>query len=260
MEKFDEYNKSYTHRKKREDKFAPKAMEEMKHYELLIKVFLLTYWFGLLFMIIIALVNIYSPENNVKDSTMDQDELEEYEEYFSEPTTPLREGFDIFSYKGKVYSLPSSYTEIIKIGDISDEEFKEMDLFPIEYEGVFELREKDGTENFIITISNHYDEEVPLSKCSVDSFYIINPAYYNKEKKTPDLEFCDGLTFDSTFEDLEKYLGAPNYHSHRTSTSSYYWDTYVWEYQGIDEYHCVHVSFGKGRIYEICIEKRYIKN
>ena len=88
-----------------------------------------------------------------------------------------------------------------------------------------------------------------------DCFYIDNPMLYDETVTVPDFVFGDGLTFESSYEELETYFGIPYYHYEDHSDSDYIYDSYEWCYNGDDEYHYVNVTFLNGMIYDVVIDK-----
>ena len=88
-----------------------------------------------------------------------------------------------------------------------------------------------------------------------DAFYIDNPMLYDEVVTVPDLVFGDGLTFESTYEDLEAYFGTPYYHYEDHSEPGYYYDSYEWCYDGDYESHYVSVTFLEGVMSDVVIDK-----
>ena len=74
------------------------------------------------------------------------------------------------------------------------------------------LYDEDGYMRAMIRIVNNTDADILLKKCIVDYFYMENPAIFDDTVTIPDFVFCNGLTFESTYEDVEAYLGMPYYH------------------------------------------------
>ena len=73
----------------------------------------------------------------------------------------------------------------------------------------------------------------------------------------PNFVFGDGLTFESSYEELETYFGTPHYHYEDHSEEGSYYDNYEWSYYREDEIHFVSVTFWNGVIADVGIEKTY---
>lgn len=184
------------------------------------------------------------------------DEDEDFEEYIGDDSTPLPEGFETFSYNGQTYSLPTTMEEIFQMGFVLEEEYDENDMMPAEYEETMILNDKDGYMAAMIQVCNDMDEEIPLSKCRVNFFYVENSAAYDEEGTVPVFVFGDGLTFESIYEEIEAYFGVPYYHYQDHSEDGYFYDSYQWEYYGEEEVHFVSITFWNGVIADVGIEKR----
>lgn len=183
------------------------------------------------------------------------------EEYIGDDTTPLPEGFETFSYNGQTYSLPTTMEEIFKMGFTLEEEYYEHTntMIPPEYDDTLSLNNEDGTMVAMVRVSNYTDEEMPLSKCQVSYFYIENPVAYDEEATVPDFVFGDGLTLESSYEEVEAYFGVPYYHYEDHSEEDCFYDSYQWEYYGEKEIHFVSITFWNGVISDVGIEKQVIE-
>lgn len=171
-------------------------------------------------------------------------------------STPLPDGFEMFSYNGRDYSLPISYEVFVQEGFISDEGYEQHDLVPMEYEELlFNENEEDYTST-MIRVNNHTDGEIPMGKCSVDYFYVENPNVYDDSAEMVDFVFGDGLTFESSYEELELYFDVPSYHYSDHSDEEWLYDNYEWSYYGDDEMHYVSVIFINGVMESVGIEKQ----
>jgi len=178
-------------------------------------------------------------------------------EYIGAADVPLPEGFETFSYNGQTYTLPTSYQEILQMGFTLEEDYDINDLFPTEYEELLAfVDDADGFTSAMIRINNYTGDDIPLGKCMVDYFYIENPVAFDKAEQVPDFMFGDGLTFESSYEELEAYFGVPYYHYEDHSEEGYYYDSYEWAYYGEDEIHFVSITFWNGVIDNVGIEKR----
>ena len=201
---------------------------------------------------------VYDDYQDYDESWVDPDGEEHgYGPYVGDDTTPLPEGFETFSYNGQTYTLPTSYQEILQMGFTLEEDYDINDLFPTEYEELIAFEEdEDGFTSAMVRINNYTGDEIPLGKCMVDYFYIENPAAFDKAEPVPAFVFGDGLTFESSYEELEAYFGMPYYHYEDHSEEGYYYDSYDWAYYGEDEMHFVSITFWNGVIDSVGIEKR----
>ena len=190
------------------------------------------------------------------DDDNDNDNDEGYGEYLREDTIPLPEGFEIFSYNGQMYSLPTSYEDISQMGFVLEDEYDENDTFPEGFEELLTLYSEDRRMTAMIRINNYYETEIPLGKCQVDYFYIENPVAFYEDEKVPDLVFGDGLTLESTYEELVDYYGIPYYHYTDHSEEGYFYDSYEWSYYGEDEIQYVSITFWNDVISSVSLEKK----
>ena len=180
------------------------------------------------------------------------------EEYYGDSSTPLPEGFETFSYNGQVYTIPMDCEIISKMG-FGIEQYKMQDVFPAGYEEIVSLYGEDGFSQGMIRINNKTEAEIPLGKCMVDYFYIQNPNAYDSYEEIPDFTFCDGLTFESEYEDLEAYFGLPYYHYVDYWEDETCYDIYQWTYYGDEITHYVSVTFIDGVIESVSIEKKVVE-
>lgn len=211
---------------------------------------------------------VFSVFNEVRSSYQDvyddwvvaepdiSDDVDSYDEYLGEDTSPLPEGFETFSYNGQTYTLPTTFEEIDKMGFTLEEEYDENYILPMEYEELLILNDEDGFMSAMVRISNYTEAEIPLGKSLVDYFYIDNPAAYDEMVMVPDFVFGDGLTFESSYEDLEAYFGIPFYHYHEDYEDGNWFDSYEWAYYGEDEIHFVSITFWNDVISNVGIEKK----
>ena len=187
---------------------------------------------------------------------IEEDDADSYDEYSGDSTLPLPEGFQIFSYDGEMYTLPTTFEEISKMGFTLEEAYEESDMIETDYEEMLILNGDDGYMAAMIRISNYSEEELMLGECLVDYFYIDNPAAYDESESTTDFVFADGFTFESTYEDLENYFGTSTYHYHEDYDDGSYFDSYDWYYYGDDEIQYVNVTFWNDKIANVSIEKK----
>lgn len=218
------------------------------------------------FFIVLNVVIVFSMFNMVRGTYDDYQEFEEswidldddgdgYGEYIGDDATPLPEGFETFSYNGQTYTLPTTFEEIDKMGFSLEEDYDESYMFTDEYEELLTLSDEDGFMYAMVRVNNYTGEEIPLGKCLVDYFYMENPNVFDEEETVPDFVFGDGLTFESSYDDVEAYFGIPYYHYEDHSDDYYHYDLYEWAYYGEDEIHFVSVTFLNSTIDNISIEK-----
>lgn len=211
-------------------------------------------------VVIFAMFNIMrgtynEVEEEYEESWIDLDDDDGYGEYLGEDTSPLPEGFETFSYNGQTYTLPTTFEEIDKMGFALEAEYDEYDMLPSEYEEMLTLSDEDGFSYAMVCVNNDTGEEIPLGKCQVDYFYLENPVAFDEMETVPDFVFGDGLTFESSLEELEAYFGTPYYHYEDHSEEGYFYDSYEWAYYGEDEMHYVSITFWNGVISDVGIEK-----
>lgn len=200
---------------------------------------------------------VYEDYQDFDESWIDLDDDDDgYGEYIGDETTPLPEGFETFSYNGQTYTLPTSYQEISQMGFILEEGYEEDDLLPAEFEETLILDDDDGYSMAMIRVNNDTDDDLPLGKCQVNYFYLENPVAFDDTEDVPDFLFGDGLTMESTYEELEVYFGTPYYHYEDHSEEGCFYDSYEWSYYGEDEHHFVSVTFWNDVISDVSIEKK----
>lgn len=192
-----------------------------------------------------------------------EEEVQVYDEYLSDGEAPLPEDFDLFSYNGEFYRIPTDYWKISQMG-FELEEYAEGDSFPAGYEEMLDLYDEDGYMRAMIRINNYTETELPLEECMVDYIYIENPVIFDDAEVLPDFVFGDGLTFESSYEEVEAYLGTPYYHYADHSEEGYYYDQYQWSYykeadwmtNEPDEIHFMQITFYNDVIESVSIEKK----
>ena len=232
------------------------GMKKAKTIIIAMVVFFIALNIGIVFSLV---GNIFSNSHvEYEQGWEDYEEGTAYEESFGDPSTPLPEGFETFSYNGQVYTLPADYEAFSKMGfDI--EKYKETDTFPAGYEEILSLYGEDGFTKGMIRINNKTDGEIPLGKCMVDYFYMQNPNAYDTYEEMPDFTFCDGLNFECEYEDLEAYFGLPFYHYVDYWEDGTRYDSYQWAYYGDEVTHFVSVTFWDGVMESISIEKKVVE-
>ena len=192
---------------------------------------------------------------NYAEDWIEIEENEDYGEYLGDCSTPLPEGFETFTYEGQFFELPTTFDEVLNMGYVMEVEYDEETLVPSGYNEFADLVDASGKIFAMISVDNYTDDEIPLGKCTVEYFSISNPYLYDETQEAPEFEFCNGLTFESTYEDLEACLGVPYYHYEDHSEEGYYYDSYEWTYYGDYETHHVNIIFWNGEISDVSIQK-----
>lgn len=182
---------------------------------------------------------------------------DDYSEYLGDVETPLPDGYENFVYNGVAYTLPMTYEIISQMGFVLEEDYELDDLIPTEFNEMLSLYADDGDTFAMVIVKNNTGESIPLAQCTVEYFYIENPAAFDEIGITPDFSFGAGINFESTYEEVETYLGVPYYHYADHSEEGCYYDAYEWSYYGDDEYHHVNIVFWNGLISDISIQKEY---
>ena len=215
------------------------------------------------FFIVINVVIIFSMFNMVGGVHEDFQDFDEswidlddgYGEYLGDDATPLPEGFETFTYNGETITLPTTYEELLNMKFTIDTEYSKHDLVPLGFNELMDLVDEDGNIFAIVSVDNYTEDEIPLGKCTVDYFSVSNQAVYDDTAEVPDFMFGEGLTFESSYEDLEAYFGIPYYHYEDHSEEDYLYDSYEWQYFGEDESHFVTITFWNGEISDVDIQK-----
>ena len=191
-----------------------------------------------------------------------EDVIVDYDE-----STPLPEEFDEFYYNGVDYSLPTDYEQIEKMGFFT-EGYSGSDLIMPDYEEMLGLSDADGYLSAWVRINNDNDVEIPIGKCMVDYFQIYNLAAHYSYEETPDFSFGDGLTFDSSYDDVEFYFGVPYDYYEIESDDGECYEYYQWIYyqtadedsDELDEVHYVQICFFNDVMESVTIEKKKVED
>lgn len=183
------------------------------------------------------------------------DDVDCDEEYLGDDTTPLPEGFETFVYNGETISLPTTFEDLSNMKFVIDTEYQTTDTVSSGYSEMINLIDAEENDYAMISVDNYTEEEIPLGKCEVDYFCISNPAVFDDTAEVPEFMFVNGLTFESTYEDLEATFGIPYHHYEDHSEEGYYYDSYEWQYCGAYETHYVTVAFWNDVISDISIQK-----
>lgn len=220
---------------------------------------------GLMILVLNVVVILSMFGNIVSDSGVNyyEEEVYSFDEHLGDTTTPLTEGFELFSYNGQYYRIPTNYWKISQMGFVSDL-YSENDTFPAGYEELIDLYDEDGCMRAMIRINNNTEQEIPLGECMVDYMYIENPTMFYETAIMPDFKFGDGLTFESSYEEAEDYFGVPYWHYREYSKEGDCFDIYQWQYfpkeAGIleiqDDIEFVEIKFVNNVIESVSIEKK----
>lgn len=218
--------------------------------------FVVAIWIGIV-LVVFHTVGGFSGvayEYNVEDWLQFEND-NGYEEYIGGKSTPLPEGFETFIYNGESIALPTTFDEFSSMNFVIDTEYDEDDCVPSEFGEFIDLADADGNVFAMISVDNYTEDEIPLGKCTIDYFSISNPYIYDDSEEVLDFVFGDGLTFESTYEEVEAYLGVPYYHYEDHSEEGFYYDSYEWTYYGDYETHYVSITFMNEEILDISIQK-----
>lgn len=256
--KHNSYKQTQSYQKAVERQKSP-ASKTKKLLLILVVVIIVTQILAI-FTILRATTGVFDSyeENWYEDDWGDFEDGEDngYGEYVGDDSTPLVEGFQTFSYNGETYTLPTTFQEITKMGFTLEEEYDDNYELRAGYEELLILNGADGYMDAMIRVNNKTDEDILLEECIVDYFYIENEAAYYNEEPIPDFVFGNGLTFESSYEDVEAYFGTPYYHYSDHDGDDSYYDSYEWAYYGTDEVQYVNITFWNGVITDVGIEKR----
>ncbi len=226
--------------------------------------------------LIFAMVFINSAESIIfdiqKELENDFGEWKDYLEPVPEPAIPdyegtgaytgelsdgdmaLPAGFETFTLNGKTYSLPMTYEDFKTMGYNMERGFEGSLMEPDTGETITFLNDY-GYMVGSITVANHSSIVKPFEECMIESIYLNNDGAYDNGE-TLDLVFGDGFTVNTTFEELESYLGAPCYTYYNKIDTGEVYEDYSWYYLGDKEYHDFYVSYINGEISTISIGKQ----
>lgn len=224
---------------------------------LMIVVFIIAVNVGIVFTMFTMAGGAYGEgDNDYEESWMDE-VIVETEEYLADPYVPLPEGFEKFKYNGYPCTLPAKFEDIWEMKlSVADYDVLN-EVFYGEYEEMLDIYDDySGTYLGMIRIKNPESESLPMMECSVDYFYIYNPALDDDTMTTPNFKFGEGLTFESSYEEIEAYFGTPFYYYEETSKYGNYYESYEWAYFGEEETQYVTITFWNGEISSVSIEKK----
>lgn len=180
---------------------------------------------------------------------------EGYGEYIGDSDTPLPEDFNQFTLDGVAYAVPMSYQELMQMGFTLEEAYDEDYTVSCYDDELVVLNGDDGYMAAMARFVNDTDEDILLSECVVDYFYLESEAPYDEEIAVPDAVFANGFTMDASYEELEAYFGVPYYQYIEDDEDYGCYERYEWVCDDGEEYHCFMVTFWDGVMADISIEK-----
>jgi len=225
-------------------------------------------WMALSILFNIALVGFgisgmgeaFSDFDGLYDEIYDElyDNFYDDDSYISEyPGTddvPLPKGFNEFTFNGVAYSLPMSFAEFEQMGyTIADAYIgKEIDDEDYEY---ISILDENGYYAGTIGVFNYTEADLPVEQCVVAYIRLDNDAAYEEDALSNlNFTFANGLDMNSTYEEIEAFMGTPSYYYKSNSSDSDY-ESYSWYYHGDDgTYQCVEIIFWDGTISGVSIE------
>ena len=226
--------------------------------------------FAVIYLIIIGVVMINTVGGVYEETPVVGTEImqDSYSEFLGDGETPLPEGFEKFKYNGYPCTLPTDFEEIMIMGcEITDYDMYN-EVFYADYEELLDIYDKrTGIYLGDIRIKNDTSESLVIKECSVDRFFIYNAELYDPTVKMPNFMFGDGLTFNSTYEEVEAYFGTPYWYCIDYSDKAYKHEIYQWSYfEEADEEsdiwgesHFVEITFLNGRMEYVIIEKQIVE-
>lgn len=183
----------------------------------------------------------------------DESDSDIVEDYPGTNDVYLPEGFSDFTYNGMAYHVPMSYHEFAQMGYSLEEGYEGYVLSAQTYESMG-FYDAEGNEIGEVRISNDTQQELPLEEGVVDYIYFDNPASYMTGIPNIDLVFGNGFDMNTSYEELEEWLGTPYYIWVDTSGESEY-ANYEWVYYGEDKYQRIIVNYLDGVISDITFEQ-----
>lgn len=280
----EEYNKvhrasgtAHTYESQDGDAYQHKSMESTPRYKsvaqrhamvqgsknakkivMMIAVFIIAVNIGIILSVFQTVgISFGDIEIGYEEDRVDMAGTESIGEYIGNADVPLPEGFEKFKYNGYPCSLPAKFEDIwdMKLNIPNYDVMNE--VFYGEYEEMLDIYDDyTGTYLGMIRISNPTSESLPMMECLVDYFYITNPAINDDTVEVPNFKFGDGLSFESSYSDVEVYFGAPFYYYSEESKYGNVYESYDWAYYGVDEIHYVTITFWNDEMSSVSIEKR----
>ena len=154
-----------------------------------------------------------------------------------------------FSINGQIYSVPNYPETFVQSGLTWEDCYYTDKIATDDYELYYWDDPVTDEHIGLVWIANVGEEPCSPADGIAFEVNIENSSVYGGYK--PDLVFGDGLTFDSSLEEIIAYFGEPDdeYHYSDSSSSS---DTYYWYMD--DDYCGIEVDFYDGQFYELYIE------
>lgn len=177
-----------------------------------------------------------------------------YGEYLGEGDIPLPEGYENFTYDGIWITLPTTCKEIAELG-YQIQEYELTDNIPPGFWETLSLVDENGYTVALFSVENDTEYDISLAECVVDYFYVDNITQYDETLELPNFIYGNGLTLESSYEEIEEYFGEPYYHYEDHSDEEYRYDSYEWTYYVEDEMQFVMITFVNDEISDICIQK-----
>ena len=189
-----------------------------------------------LFMVICGTVFVimrseigYIAEENIWDNLFhDFEDYEDYDEeieWLKERTTPLPEGYSKFIWKGSEYAVPISYDSFLKTGFVLEGFSTKTKLEPGQLESYSFSMDDDYYGSVCFT--NYGEKTLKITECTVDYIW-----FFHDEDSSPDITFFDGLSWDCSLEDMNGFLGEPQYISTQTFENGDVYKSVTWDYYG----------------------------
>ncbi len=229
-----------------------------KKIVLMIVVFIIAVNVGIIFTMFQMVRGSFGDiEIGFEEDLVGTEEQEGYGEYLGNADMPLPEGFDKFKYNGYPCTLPAKFEDIWQM-KLSVPDYDVMnEVFYGGYEEMLDIYDDyTGTYLGMIRVMNPESESLTMMDCMVDYFYIYNPALDDETMDTPNFKFGDGLSFESSYPEVEAYFGVPYYCYSEESEYGNLYESYDWAYYGEDEIHYVTITFWNGEMSSVSIEKR----
>ena len=217
--------------------------------------------FAVIYLIIIGIVMINTQSSSIgggyEENWADMVGTESVGEYIGDADVPLPEGFEKFKYNGYPCTLPAKFKDIwdMKLNIPNYDVMNE--VFYGGYEEMLDIYD-DYTGSYLgmVRVMNPESESLTMMECSVDYFCIMNPAVDDDTVEVPNFKFGDGLSFESSYPEVEAYFGVPYYCYSEESEYGNLYESYDWAYYGEDEIHYVTITFWNGEMSSVSVEKR----
>ena len=209
-----------------------------------------------LFMVICGTVFVimrseigYIAEENIWDNLFhDFEDFDEEIEWLEERITPLPEGYSKFTWKGNEYSVPMSYDKLVETGFVLENFSTKTKLEPgnLEYYS-FSMEDEEYYGSLCFT--NYGEKTQKITECTIDYIWFFGDEYFS-----PDITFFDGLSWDCSLEDINGFLGEPQYISTQTFENGDVYKSVTWDYCGDGISQGVVVCFYNDNMCSIAIE------